>query len=226
MTAPGIVVPGEMAKVLGITASRLRRWLRAERAAGHPLLAAHLDGSRWELSRADADRLLAEYRGSNGVPTALGASQRSRSDVQARAEATIRERLAAILGIELRPGKLTLADGVSVSVDAAASDNSVIAEIFARQGRLKPGQMKKVAMDALKLVTIRHELRRAHLVLAFADPEAAACVQRRGWLSHALRTSGIQVLTVDIPSALRTEIRNAQGRQRMVNATDVADDVV
>lgn len=224
--ASSAVVPGEMADVLGITPLRFRNWLRAERAAGHALLAGHAHGSRWQFSREDADRLIGEYRSAHGVQTARGASQRSRSDVQTHAEAVIRERLAAILGIELRPRKLTLADGVLVTVDAAAADDSVIAEIFARQGRLKPGQMKKVAMDALKLMTIRQELRRTHLVLAFADPEAAACVQRRGWLSHALRAWSIQVLTVDISDALRTEIRSAQGRQRMVNATDVVDDVV
>jgi hypothetical protein len=226
MNAPDVVVPGEMARVLGITPLRFRNWLRAERAAGNPMLAGHSHGSRWEFSRDDADRLIAEYRSLREGATALGTSQRSRSDVQTRAEVEIRERLTTILGVELRPRKLRLADGVGVAVDAAASDDSVVVEIFARQGRLKPGQMKKVAMDAFKLITIRQELPRAHLVLAFADPEAAGCVQRRGWLGHALRAWSIQVLTVDIPDTVRTEIRNAQGRQRMVNATGVADDVV
>jgi TDG/mug DNA glycosylase family protein len=56
-----IVVPNEMARQLGVTPLRFRNWLRAQRAAGDPLLAGHVHGQRWEFSRADADRLMAEY---------------------------------------------------------------------------------------------------------------------------------------------------------------------
>jgi hypothetical protein len=41
-----------------------------------------------------------------------------------------------------------------VKVDAVADDESVLAEIFARQGRLKGSQQKKVGIDALKLITV------------------------------------------------------------------------
>lgn len=58
-----IVVPSEMAKELRITGLRFRSWLRARAAEGHPLLAGHVQGSRWEFTRAEADRLMAEYTG-------------------------------------------------------------------------------------------------------------------------------------------------------------------
>lgn len=56
-----IVVPNEMARQLGITGLQLRNWLRSQKSAGHPLLGGHQYRQRWEFSRADADRLMAEF---------------------------------------------------------------------------------------------------------------------------------------------------------------------
>src|SRR5437763_1476290 len=53
MTEP--VVPNEMAKTLGVTGLRLRSWLRAEKHAGHPLLADHQHRGRFCTSLRDAD---------------------------------------------------------------------------------------------------------------------------------------------------------------------------
>ena len=211
-----IVVPNEMAKALGVTPLRLRTWLRAGLAAGHPLLASHVHGSRWEFSRAEADRLIKEFRVADGAASA--------SDVQLRAEDNIRRQLARMLGTRLRSRRLPLGHA-TVHVDAVADDGSVFAEIFARQGRLKPGQQKKVAIDALKLITLGRKQRRARLVLAFADETAAEFARGDGWLAEALRTWKVDVVVVEIPAALRASIKEAQGRQRMVNADEVVDDV-
>lgn len=51
-----------MARALGITGLQFRNWLRAGAAAGHPLLASHQHGARWEFTREEADQLMAEYR--------------------------------------------------------------------------------------------------------------------------------------------------------------------
>ena len=47
------VVPNEIAKQLGVTGPQIRNWLRAEKAAGHPILAGHQYRQRWEFSRAE-----------------------------------------------------------------------------------------------------------------------------------------------------------------------------
>src|SRR4051794_20387603 len=100
-----------------------------------------------------------------------------------------------------------------------------MAEIFARQGELKGGQQKKVAIDTLKLITIRHERPETKLVIAFADAEASAFATSGRWVAQALRTWNVNVELVEIPTALRDEIRAAQRRQRMVNADEAAGDV-
>ena len=66
----------------------------------------------------------------------------------------------------LEPTPLKLEGGPTVKVDAAAPNNTVIAEIFARQGQLKGGQQKKVAIDALKLIILRRVHQDARLILA------------------------------------------------------------
>jgi hypothetical protein len=95
-------------------------------------------------------------------------------------------------------------------------------EIFARQGDLKGGQQKKVAIDTLKLITIRRERSEAKLHIAFADQEASLYATGGGWVAQALRTWKVEVVVIDIPPELRDEIRAAQEGQRMVNPDERA----
>jgi hypothetical protein len=185
----------------------------------------HQDASRWEFSQADAERLIGEFRAAEVSASAGGVRQKSDSAVQRRAEDVIRGLLAESLGRCLQARTIKLKSGASVQVDAVAGDCSVLAEIFARQGTLKPGQQKKVAIDALKLITIGHAFPEGKLMLVFADEAAGAYARGGGWLAHALRSWNVQIKVVDIPPGLRADIRAAQATQRMVNADDVADDI-
>ncbi len=211
------VTTTQLADQLEITASRLTRWLRKERDAGNPLLAGRARGARWTFSGETADRLAEQFL--------ISAGQDSNSEVQRHAEAVIRGRLAQTLKVRLEPRVIKLAAGAPVHVDAVSPDGKMMAEIFARQGQLKGGQQKKVAIDTLKLITIRQECPETELVIVFADKEASAYATGGGWVAHALRTWNVRVEIVEIPQELRNEIRAAQGKQRMVNADEAADDV-
>jgi len=145
--------------------------------------------------------------------------------VQLKAEGVIRERLAECLKMPLAPRVISLNAGAPVHIDAVSADGKVLAEIFARQGELKGGQQKKVAIDTLKLITVRCELSEAKLMIAFADKAASAYATGGGWVAQALRTWDVKVVVVAIPQALRDEILTAQKGQRMVNVDDVVDDV-
>jgi hypothetical protein len=148
---------------------------------------------------------------------------RSSSEVQGKAEAIIRDKLAAIVGTELAPAAVTFDTGARVQVDAVADDESVLAEIFARQGKLKGGQQKKVAIDTLKLITLGRSRPDAELILVFADHDAAAYALGRGWLAEALTTWKVRVEVIEIDDSLRDQIRAAQARQEMVNLDDGED---
>lgn len=150
-----------------------------------------------------------------GFPFVAHASD---SAEQREAEATILAAVAASVGQPLAPGTLALPGGSQVEVDGVAEDGSILVEVFARQGSMKGGQRRKVAQDALKLVTVAKDRPvRPRLILAFGDEKAAARCLWASWLSEALRIWGIDVLVVDLETDVRGLLRAAQLRQTMIN---------
>lgn len=143
----------------------------------------------------------------------------SDSHEQRSAEALILRAVSAAVGAELVPRSLRLDAGARVDVDGVSSDESIIVEVFAHQGRLKGAQFHKVARDALKLITLGRSRNASRLIIAFGDADAAACVSASSWLAEALRTWGVEVMAVDLDEDVRTGLRAAQVRQVMVNPT-------
>lgn len=123
---------------------------------------------------------------------------------------------------------LPLVDGdekVVVDVDAVSDDNLMFAEIFARVGKLKPGQRKKVAQDVLKLVTLLRDPARfpgatAHLV--FIDNDARQSISNDSWLGQAIRLWGVEVHCLTIDQATIDRIRTAGDGATMVNVFPLA----
>jgi hypothetical protein len=136
---------------------------------------------------------------------------------QRTAEPLILAGVTKIVGVELAPQSLRLDGGARVDVDGVAPDESVFVEVFAHQGRLKGAQFHKVARDALKLITLGRSRAESKLIIAFGDPDAAACVTGASWLSEALSSWEIEVLIVDLDDAVRAGLRDAQVRQVMAN---------
>lgn len=64
------VAPNEIAETLGVTGLAFRSWLRAQKAAGHPLVAAHEYRTRYRFTPDEAEQLIAEYRASRGAAPA------------------------------------------------------------------------------------------------------------------------------------------------------------
>lgn len=94
----------------------------------------------------------------------------------------------------------------------------MLLEAYAHQGRLKGGQPKKLAMDALKLIAVRQLVfPTARILIALASEEAATSLRQPSWLGEALAALQVEVLVVEIESTVREAIRAAQVRQRMIN---------
>ena len=152
----------------------------------------------------------------------------SSSAVQTKAETEIVCALALKCGIELvhQPEKIPLGGGVYVEVDGATPDRSVVVEAYARQGKLKGAQPKKIAQDILKLALLKRESGREikRAVIAFASQEARESIS--GWIQQAAVAFDIELIVVEISKQLRAEICAAQHRQIMVNLDHVADDIV
>ena len=151
------------------------------------------------------------------MPASRPSGHASDSREQRLAEPLILASVAKELGVELAPRSLRLEHGARVDVDGVAPDESVLVEVFAHQGRLRGGQFHKVARDALKLITLKRTRPAAQLVLAFGDPDAAACVTGTSWLAEALRAWGITVLVAELDDDVRAGLSAAQARQVMAN---------
>jgi hypothetical protein len=144
-------------------------------------------------------------------------AHQSDSAVQREAEALIRRRLAEVLGVDLSPRTVALGEQATVAVDGVSPDESVLVEIFARQGPLQGGQKQKVKGDALKLITLSRAQSEAQLILAFGSEEAARFASEASWVAEALRIWGVEVFVAELEAGVRSDLRAAQARQIMVN---------
>lgn len=148
-----------------------------------------------------------------------GVRHASDSSEQRSAEEVVLSALSAQIGVPLTPTTLWLPGGSRVDLDGVADDRSVLVEVFAHQGRMKGGQVHKVARDALKLITVARDVPgpRPRLIIAFADVDAAAGVSGKSWLAESLKTWGVEVFIAELPENLKTRLAATQIRQVMVN---------
>jgi hypothetical protein len=146
----------------------------------------------------------------------MTAMPRGDASVQTAAEIALRAEASRLLGADLTARRLTLPGGNHVAVDGVADEPRILCEIFARVGTLKGGQVKKIAEDLLKLVTVRQllpEWAGARIVLVFASQEAHGSV--RGWLLEAVRAWNAELLVVPVEPGLRERLLAAQQGQWM-----------
>lgn len=144
----------------------------------------------------------------------------SDSEPQRLAEPLILAAVADQLGVELEPRTLYFPNGARVDIDGVDEAETVFVEVFARQGRLKGGQKRKVALDAFKLITLARTRQGARVILAFADDDAAAEVRGKSWLAEAVATWDVEVIVIELDEAVREGLRSAQARQTMANVSD------
>lgn len=155
-------------------------------------------------------------------------SHQSDSAVQQGAERAILDALAVELGVDLpSAGPLSLSGGVRIQLDAMTEDKTVAVEAYARQGKLKGGQLKKIAQDVLKLALLRREEPYAdtRLIIVFASEEARSSIT--GWLKHAAEVFEVELHVVELHPGLRADIEAVQQKQKMVNVplAEAADDL-
>lgn len=153
---------------------------------------------RWHHSgdRPGDPFIAATSRGQSepGTVRWVGDLHRSSSIEQQDAEPLILAVAAERIGAALAPARVELRGGARVEVDGTDDARTVFVEVYARQGMLKGGQVKKVAQDILKLAMLSRNWPDARLILVLASPEAARTVTGQGWLAEAVTEFGIEVL--------------------------------
>jgi len=76
-----------------------------------------------------------------------------------------------------------------VEVDAIADDRGLIVEVYARQGKLKDAQIRKIGQDILKLALLRRHpgYRTATMIIAFAGEPAYDSITGASRSSHVVQ---------------------------------------
>lgn len=142
----------------------------------------------------------------------------SDSTPQRLAERALLDLLQAQLGATFIDGA-TLPMKLGVKPDGIDPERKIVVEVFARIGRNKAAQDRKVRADLFKLAYIRQALGAPwRAVFCFADPQAAASTLGRSWAASAARTFGVEICVVELPDDLRAQLLATQVKQRMVNA--------
>jgi hypothetical protein len=135
------------------------------------------------------------------------------SSEQRDAEPLMIAAVAEAIGVPLAKARIAFDNGSWCEVDGVSADGDVLVEAFAHQGKMIGGQLKKVAEDAFKLVTVAKSRPGARLIVAFADDVAAKSFLGKSWKAEALRIWGVEVLVVELHDDVRAGIRSAQVRQ-------------
>ena len=145
-------------------------------------------------------------------------THKSDSAAQQEAEKHLLRALEESIGAKFIPGaKLPVSFGVKP--DGIDPDKKIVAEAYARVGKLKGAQLHKAKADLLKLVYLRHMLGSEwRAIICFASKEAAAFLLGKSWASEAAREFGVEVMVHDLPNDQREIVLAAQQRQRMVNS--------
>lgn len=136
----------------------------------------------------------------------------SDANAQAEAEVPVLAALGEKLGVHLESQVSIALGGEKVKPDGVDADRTVFVEVFARIGKMKPGQRHKVSTDALKLLAIREVYPQARLILAFIDEDAAASVS--GWRAATLAGNGIEIHTLKLEPGDVARIEAAKAAQQ------------
>ena len=138
----------------------------------------------------------------------------SLSEVQQEAEEVALELLRDRDGYKTITQKEIAIGGSTCKPDGVNGPGTKIVEIYARVGKLKGAQTKKVATDILKFAAIQkqpgHE--NAKCEIWFVDDQARKSIT--GWMKEAANLFNVELrLATDFPEELKAKLVKAQDRQ-------------
>lgn len=141
----------------------------------------------------------------------------SDSTVQQNAEKVIVRKLEKQIGLAentLLETNVLLTDRTYVVFDGFNKDEGVIAEAYARIGKLGPSQKNKIVTDVMKMILTEKVLNKDFKkIIAVCDDSVYEQMSGLSWKSLAISEFDIKVMKVDIDDSLKNKIVNAQKRQ-------------
>ena len=147
---------------------------------------------------------------------------KSSSVEQMQAEDIIFALTEKMLGATLEKNKkILLADNAFTYIqpDFYSEESLIVGEIFAHIGKPKKAQDNKIANDVLKMLLLE-KITGQHYrkIIVVCDEAEKKKLEGLSALAESIRQFGIEVLMVHIEDDLRTQLLEAQNRQKMTNA--------
>lgn len=93
-------------------------------------------------------------------------------------------------------------------------EKPICVEIWARQGKPKPGQVGKVMKDFCKMLLVEKLLGKPCRKLFVVSDPACISFLENSWQGRFAAEYGVELLIVDVDESIRASVREAQVRQR------------
>ena len=147
---------------------------------------------------------------------------KSSSVEQMQAEDIIFALTEKMLGATLEKNKkIFLADNAFTYIqpDFYSAENLIVGEIFAHIGKPKKAQDNKIANDVLKMLLLEKITGQQYRkIIVVCDEAEKKKLEGLSALAESIRQFGIEIMMVHIEDDLRTQLLEAQNRQKMTNA--------
>jgi len=135
------------------------------------------------------------------------------SNVQRQIEKIVFDHITIQLGMQFESGVLNVNDS-GFQVDFFNKEEKIYGEIYAGIDSLKPGQIRKVGMDILKLLTIEKMIgEQIKKYVAFVDPTIERKFKSSSWYSKSLDIFEIEIITITLTQDQITLIRDTKKNQ-------------
>lgn len=147
---------------------------------------------------------------------------KSSSVEQMQAEDIIFALTEKMLGVILEKNKkIFLADNAFTYIqpDFYSEESLIVGEIFAHIGKPKKAQDNKIANDVLKMLLLEKITGQQYRkIIVVCDEAEKKKLEGLSALAESIRQFGIEIMMVHIEDDLRTQLLEAQNRQKMTNA--------
>lgn len=133
---------------------------------------------------------------------------------QQNIEKNIFQIISDVLKINLEANPKVPCGEVTIQPDFYSDEHSIIGEIYAHIGSLKPPQQKKMLADILKMLLLEKLTNRKYRkIIAICDDTVFKAITGKSWASACFKAFDVEIMNVDIGESNRELLMAAQKRQ-------------
>ncbi|GEB78311.1 hypothetical protein [Sporolactobacillus inulinus] len=118
------------------------------------------------------------------------------------------------LGVNLAANPIVQCGKATIRPDFYSEEPSIIGEVYAHIGSLKPPQKKKMLADILKMLLLEKVTNRTYRkIIVICDDEVLKAITGKSWGSACFKAFDVEIMNIDIGEDKRELLLAAQKRQ-------------